>query len=69
MARTKTDQPALVECTETFASDWIDKHGLSDFPTGVCRQGTLLHADDPCVKAHPQWFEPVRAHVGRVEAA
>ncbi len=62
MARAKTDDPApLVECTEAFASAWIDDHALSGFPGGVCRRGTLLRADDPFVKAHPQWFAPARA--------
>jgi hypothetical protein len=70
MARTpKADQPQLFEAATSIASEWIEQNALSEFPTGVCRQGTIVRADHPILKAHAQFFEPVRAHTEPREAA
>jgi hypothetical protein len=69
-ARTrKADEPQFFEATTSIASEWIEQHALSEFPGGVVRQGTIVRADHPILKAHAQFFEPVRAHMEPREAA
>lgn len=60
----KTSEPALLEASESFSSAWIDEHGTGDFPSGVCRKGTLVRAGHPIVKAHHWLFVPAQADVG-----
>jgi hypothetical protein len=62
--RTAEPTPEFYEATTTICSEWIELNALDEFPTGVCRQGTVVKADHPIVKAHGQWFEPFRADVG-----
>ena len=54
----------LFKATQSFASEWIEQNALDDFPGGVVRQGTIVRADHPILKAHAQFFEPARADVG-----
>jgi hypothetical protein len=53
----------LVEAIQSFASEWIDKNALSDFPGGVVRKGLLLRADHPIVKQYADQFRPARADI------
>lgn len=63
VASTKTPEPeSLVECVQDFASEWLEKNALNEFPTGFCPLGTLLRVSLPVVKAHPWAFAPARAH-------
>lgn len=63
MARTpKTDAPApLMEARQGFTSAWLEQHSGR---AGAIRKGTLLRADDPIVKTHPDEFLPARADYG-----
>ena len=54
----------LFKATQSFASEWIEQYALDDFPGGVVRQGTIVRAGHPILKAHAQFFESARADVG-----
>jgi hypothetical protein len=60
--RTADPEPQLFEATTSIASEWIEQNALDGFRGGVCQQGVIVRAGHPILKAHGQWFEPVRAH-------
>lgn len=64
MARRTAAAPELFEATTSVASEWIEQNATDDFPGGVVRQGTIVGADHPILKAHAQWFQPLRSDVG-----